>query len=141
MEQSRLFCFILFAEHAFGESLNCSSHNPDSQKEAIMKVSMMIWLAIGAIVLVGAAITNFSSSQGVTGAFKSDSEWVEDEVNAMLEDEMSAADKADFCQLLADDFDFRASFKEAAVDSTVGVDLNDSEIGAAALAGARTYCR
>lgn len=106
-----------------------------------MKVSAMIWLAIGAIVLVGAAITNFSSSQGVTGAFKSDSEWVEDEVNAMLEDEMSAADKADFCQLLANDFDFRASFKAAAVDSTVGVDLNDSEIGAAALAGALTNCR
>ncbi len=39
-----------------------------------MKVSAIIWLAIGAIVLVGAAITNFSSSQGVTGAFKSDSE-------------------------------------------------------------------
>lgn len=105
-----------------------------------MKVSTVIWLVIGALGLLIFAVNNLTSAQGASGAFKSDYEWVADETHAMLEDEFSAAGKADFCLLLASDSDFQSFFKAEAVESTSGVDLSDAEIATAALNGAKEYC-
>ena len=105
-----------------------------------MKVSFAIWLVIGALGLLIFAVNNLTSAQGASGAFKSDYEWVADETHAMLEDEFSVAEKADFCLLLASDSDFQSFFKAEAVESTSGVDLSDAEIGTAALNGAQKYC-